>query len=85
MRHEGYSYNKDVFNEKNLANDPSDPWSANCAIPEMLFKDHVKFEKEVPFKVIHNKLNEFLLLPLSGGVIAKSKTINLPFFYFTDY
>ncbi len=33
---------------------------------------------EMPFKIIKNSLNEFLLLPLSGGVIAKSKTVELP-------
>ena len=78
MKHEGYSYKKDVFDENNIANDPSDPWSANCAIPEMLFNNKTNFEKAVPLKIIHNTLNEFLIFPLSGGVIAKSKTINLP-------
>lgn len=78
MKHEGYSYKKDVFDEDNVANDPSDPWSANCAIPELLFNNQTQFEKVVPLKVVHNSLNEFLIFPLSGGVIAKAKTIDLP-------
>ena len=79
MKHEGYSYKKDVFNENVISNDPSDPWSANCAIPDLLFKDISKFESNVPLKILLNEFNEFLIFPLSGGVIAKSKTIELPF------
>jgi len=79
MRHEGWSYNVDVFDENCVANDPADPWSANCAIPEMLFEDKARFEAAVPaFKVKLSKPCEFLLMPLSGGVVAKTRTINLP-------
>ena len=80
MKHEGYSYKKNVFDEKSVSNNPSDPWSANCAIPELLFKNTQLFEKNIPLKIIYNSLNEFLIFPLSGGVISKTKTINLPMF-----
>ena len=57
-------------------------WSANCAIPEMLFANKKKFEKNFKnVKIIHSKLREFLLLPISGGFISKSKTINFPFWF----
>lgn len=79
MRHEGWSYDVDVFDPKAVANDPRDPWSANCAIPELLFRDKVRFEQETgAFKIERFELNECLVFPLSGGVIAKTKTINLP-------
>lgn len=79
MRHEGWSYDINVFEENTVANDPADPWSANCAIPELLFRDPARFERSVPwFTVRVNKLCECFLFPLSGGVIAKTKTINLP-------
>ena len=72
MRHEGWSYDIDVFDEKSVTNDATDPWSANCAIPELLFQSSTAFEEKVPgFKVVLNDLNECLLFPLSGGVIAK--------------
>ena len=77
-KHEGFSYNIDVFDENVIANEINDPWSANCAIPELLFQNKGLFETKMPFDIIKNSLNEFLLLPLSGGVIAKSKTIELP-------
>lgn len=80
MKHEGWSYDVDVFSKETVANDPEDPWSANCAIPEMLFSSSRLFESKVPgFKVLKNQVCECLLFPLSGGVIAKRKTLNLPY------
>lgn len=79
MRHEGWSYDVDVFDPKAVANDPRDPWSANCAVPQLLFHDLGRFEREAgAFKVERFELNECLIFPLSGGVIAKTWTINLP-------
>lgn len=81
MRHEGWSYEVDVFQDKTPANDPRDPWSANCAIPELLFRDPERFHRNIPgFKIVRNELCEGLIFPLSGGVTAKAPTINLPFF-----
>ena len=81
MRHEGWSYEIDVFSPDSICNDPSDPWSANCSIPQMLFENPNKFESIFRnSKIIHYKPTEFLILPLSGGVISKTKTINLPVF-----
>lgn len=81
MRHEGWSYEVDVFDKNTVANDPKDPWSANCAIPEMLFRSSDAFERQVPgFKVTKNELNECLLFPLSGGVIARTPVPELPHF-----
>lgn len=78
-RHEGWSYDVDVFDPHSTANDPADPWSANNAIPELLFCDRAQFEQRVPgYKVIENRLCECFLFLLSGGVIAKSPTVPLP-------
>lgn len=79
MRHEGWSYDIDVFDENTVTNDPADPWSANCAIPELLFESSERFEERVPgYRVLKNELNECLLFPLSGGVIAKTRVPQLP-------
>jgi SAM-dependent methyltransferase len=78
-RHEGWSYDVDVFDAASVANDPRDPWSANCSVPELLFRDSATFERHLPgYRVVENRLNECFLFPLSGGVIAKSPTIPLP-------
>lgn len=80
MRHEGYSYDVDVFDKERICNDPSDPWSANCVIPNLLFDDMKRFLTVFPcFQLIHHQYTECLIFPLSGGVIAKRKTLNLPF------
>jgi hypothetical protein len=79
MRHEGWSYQIDIFDENQVANDPKDPWSANCAIPELLFEQTDKFHKKFPsFKIIKNEKNEGFIFPLSGGVIAKTKLPEFP-------
>lgn len=81
MRHEGYSYAVDVFDPETIANNPADPWSANCAIPQMLFSDKAEFERHMEgLRIIRNELCEFAIFLLSGGVIAKTKTIPLPLF-----
>lgn len=79
MKHEGWSYRVDVFDRTAVANDPRDPWSANCAIPQLLFADMTKFQCNVQgWKVLRNSLNECLLFPLSGGVIAKARIPTFP-------
>jgi SAM-dependent methyltransferase len=79
MRHEGWSYNVNVFNPDEIVNDADDLWSANCAVPEMLFNDPNRFEQVfTPLRVIRNEPCECLIFPLSGGVISKTKVPQLP-------
>jgi SAM-dependent methyltransferase len=79
MRHEGWSYEVDVFNESQIVNDKHDLWSANCAVPEMLFTEGVKFEQTFPYlKIERNQLCECLIFPISGGVISKTNVPELP-------
>jgi SAM-dependent methyltransferase len=77
-KHEGYNEIIDVFSEKVPCNESHDPWSANCSIPKLLFKFKDKFNKELPnWEIIHYKNVEFLSFANSGGVIAKTKHVNL--------
>ncbi len=79
MKHEGWSYDVDVFSKDTIANDPSDPWSANCAIPELLFENEKKFTNVFKsFKFLLNKKNEGFIFPLSGGVISKTYMPEIP-------
>jgi SAM-dependent methyltransferase len=78
MRHEGWSFEVDVFDPTALANDPKDPWSGNNAISYLMFRDPNVFEENSPgFEVIHHSFAECMMFPLSGGVTAKTKIINL--------
>lgn len=81
MRHEGWSYEVNVFDPNEIVNNKYDLWSANCAVPEMLFKKNSKFETCFPaYKIIKNEPCECLIFPLSGGVISKTKIPKLPKF-----
>ncbi|NQY41813.1 MAG: methyltransferase domain-containing protein [Legionellales bacterium] len=76
MRHEGWCDAVDVFSKDTICNQPDDPWSANCAIPKLLFNNKDKFHEHFPeLEIIKYSINECLLFPLSGGVIAKSSFI----------
>ena len=79
MRHEGFSYEADVFDYKSICNDKDDPWSANCAIAELLFENEVKFNNFFKGLIIeHQKKVEFTIFPFSGGVTTKIKMLELP-------
>jgi len=55
----------DAFKKKLTS---TDPYDANQALPTLLFKDPIKFEKlSINFKVIYKKEFGFLTYPLSGG------------------
>lgn len=78
MKHEGYSYDQNVFSTDNICNNPDDLWSANCAIPELLFSNKKKFNSYFS-KLSLEKISycEFFIFPLSGGVISKIKVPRL--------
>lgn len=79
MRHEGYSFEIDIFNEEVVCTDPRDSWSANCAIPNLLFDNENKFRQKVSyFEIVKNKHSEFFIFLNSGGVIAKTFYIPMP-------
>lgn len=79
MRHEGYSFDANVFDRDEVCTDPADLWSANCAIPNLLFDDLAAFERAIPsFRVEHTGFSEFLMMLNSGGVIAKTVSVPLP-------
>lgn len=80
MRKEGYSFDVHVFDENAILSDPNNPWSANDAIPNLLFDNPDRFHKEVPtFHIEQDEYSEFLLFFNSGGVTAKTPYIPLPY------
>lgn len=80
MRHEGYSYDEDVFDEKVICTDPDDLWSANCAIPNLMFDNIDRFTSYFNrlFKVERVSFSEFTIFINSGGVVAKTIYLPLP-------
>ena len=81
MRHEGWSYDVDVFDENEVVNNKSDLWSANCAVPELLFNNTSRFESTFSsMKIELNEPCECIIFPASGGVISKTRVPELPAF-----
>lgn len=80
FRHEGYNFDIDPFDENSVCTGSSDKKSGNNVIPNILFKDMQNFERHFNFKCRYKKYREFTIFMLSGGVIKKILTVNLPRF-----
>ena len=77
--HEHYDFSSDPFDPTRPCNDPSDPWSANCAIPNLLFDDLDRFRGRYPeFAVVDSGMSEFFVQFNSGGVTATVPYLPLP-------
>jgi SAM-dependent methyltransferase len=82
MNHEGYDFTiANIFDRSIICNDPNDLWSANTAIPNLLFDDQLKFHSNVSyFNIEFRDDDEFSCFLNSGGVIAKTFYIPFPIF-----
>jgi len=81
MRHEGYSFDVDVFDQSTTCTDPDDPWAGNNAIPRLLFDDRAAFLRSQPsWRILRDDPCECLMFLNSGGVTAKTAYIPLPSF-----
>lgn len=79
MRHEGYSFDVDVFNETCVCTDLNDLWAGNNAIPRLLFDDHGRFLCAQPrWRIVRDEPCECLMFLNSGGVTAKTAYVPLP-------
>jgi SAM-dependent methyltransferase len=77
--HEGFDWSADPFDASRPCNDPKDPWSANCAIPNLLFDDLAAFRKRYPmFEVAESGLSEFFIHFNNGGISARVPYVPLP-------
>jgi SAM-dependent methyltransferase len=70
MKHEGYDFTLNVWDEKNPKSDVSDAWAGNIAVPHLIFDDKKKFEE----------LTECLIFLNSGGVTSKTFYIPMNIF-----
>jgi SAM-dependent methyltransferase len=77
--HEAYDLTADPFDASRPCNDPRDPWSANCAIPNLLFDDLARFQTAHPdFDVLERKQSEFFIHFNCGGITSSGPYIPLP-------
>ncbi len=79
MRHEGYSFGINPFQEDFICTQPDDPWAGNNALPRVLFQDWRRFSEHIPgWDVVLDEKCECLSFLNSGGVTAKTAYIPLP-------
>jgi SAM-dependent methyltransferase len=77
--HEGYDLGVDPFDASTPCNDPADPWSANCALPNLLFDDLERVRSHYPeFETSDARRSEFLIHFNCGGVTATAPYLPLP-------
>ncbi len=83
MKHEGFDFTLDVWDEKNPKSDEKNAWHGNIAVPHLIFDDKAKFEKNLGkyFKIEYEKLTECFIFLNSGGVTSKTKRIPLNNFF----
>ncbi len=83
MKHEGFDFTKNIYNSELPVNNSDDPWSANIAVPNLIFDDFEKFNQHlnVNFELMYRQNSEFLIFLNSGGVIAKTFYIPLNHFF----
>ena len=77
LKHEGWSFNVNIFNTRKAMFKSTNPWNANNAIAYLLFNHEDKFHSHFPeYKIIKNELSEFIIFLNSGGVV--NNTFYLP-------
>lgn len=77
--HEEIDFTKNIWNLKKPCINNINPWNGNNAIPNLIFDDKKKFNKNLKkiFKIIYEDFSECLIFLNSGGVYSKTFYIPL--------
>lgn len=78
LKTEGYSYDVDVFDPRADCCDRDNAWAGNNVIPNLLFSDRDRVEREFGLRVETLVHSEVLLFPMSGGVTSHFPVPTLP-------
>jgi len=83
MRHEGFDFTVNVWDEENAKSNEKDAWHGNIAVPHLIFDDKKKFKENMSqlFEIEYEKLTECLIFLNSGGVTSKTKFIPMNVFF----
>ena len=82
MKHEGFDFTKNVWDENDPKSDDKNAWAGNIAVPHLLFDDKRTFKNKMGnfFSIEYEKITECFIFLNSGGVTSKTAHIPLPFF-----
>ena len=83
MKHEGFDFTVNVWDEKKPKSDEKDVWAGNIAVPNLIFDDKEKFKKKLGnyFNIKYEKLTECFIFLNSGGVTSKTFCIPMNNFF----
>jgi len=83
MKHEGFDFTLNVWDEDNAKSDEDNAWHGNIAVPHLIFDDKKKFEENLGkyFNIEYEKLTECFIFLNSGGVTSKTKFIPMNRFF----
>ena len=83
MRHEGFDFTVNVWDEKEPKSDESDVWSGNIAVSNLIFDDKSLFNMKLGkyFSFEYEELSECLIFLNSGGVTSKTFYIPMNNFF----
>jgi len=83
MKHEGFDFTLNVWDEEEPKSDEKNPWHGNIAVPHLIFDDRYRFDKEIGnlFEIEYEELTECLIFINSGGVTSKTAFIPMNNFF----
>ena len=83
MKHEGFDFTLNVWDEEEPKSDEKNAWHGNIAVPHLIFDDRYRFDKEIGnlFEIEYEKLTECLIFINSGGITSKTVCIPMNNFF----
>ena len=83
MKHEGFDFTLNVWDEENPKSNENDAWHGNIAVPHLIFDDREGFQENLGnfFSIEYDKFTECLIFLNSGGVTSKTKCIPMNRFF----
>ena len=83
MKHEGFDFTLNVWDEEEPKSDEKNAWHGNIAVPHLIFDDRSRFNKEIGnlFEIEYEELTECLIFINSGGVTSKTAFIPMNNFF----
>ena len=83
MKHEGFDFTVNVWDDKKAASDENNAWHGNIAVPHLIFDNKKKFDEKLGnlFKIKYENFSECFVFLNSGGVTSKTKCIPMNRFF----
>ncbi len=80
MKHEGFDFTLNVWDEKSPKSDEKDNWAGNIAVPHLIFDNKDKFRDNLGhlFSIEFEEFTECFVFLNSGGVTSKTLHVPLP-------